>query len=106
MITKVIDLAEVDKAGQRLRRLIEEMGEVDLFVFSAGVGHKNPNLKWDPEAETIAVNVTGFTRMVNVAVEHLSLRKNGQLVGISSVAAIRGHGGSPAYGASKAFETS
>lgn len=106
MLTKEIDITQVDQAGQRLRSLIEEMGGVDLFVISSGVGYENPNLEWKPEADTIAVNVTGFTCMVNVAVQHLSMRKKGHLVGISSVAAIRGHGSAPAYGASKAFETS
>jgi len=106
VLTKEIDITQVDQAGQRLRSLIEEMGGVDLFVISSGVGYENPNLDWKPEAETIAVNVTGFTCMVNAAVQHLSMRKKGHLVGISSVAAIRGHGSAPAYGASKAFETS
>jgi len=105
VLTKEIDITQVDQAGQRLRSLIEEMGGVDLFVISSGVGYENPNLDWKPEAETIAVNVTGFTCMVNAAVQHLSMRKKGHLVGISSVAAIRGHGSAPAYGASKAFET-
>jgi short-subunit dehydrogenase len=41
--------------------------------------------------------------MVNVAVAHLEARGSGHLVGISSVAAVRGIGGAPAYAASKAF---
>ena len=65
MLTKEIDITQVDQAGQRLRSLIEEMGGVDLFVISSGVGYENPNLEWKLEAETIAVNVTGFTCMVN-----------------------------------------
>ena len=105
MLTKVIDVAQVDHAGRQIRSLIEEMGGVDLFVISAGIGHRNPDLEWEPEAETIAVNVTGFACMVNAAVEHFRFRKKGHLVGISSVSGIRGHSAAPAYGASKAFET-
>ena len=41
--------------------------------------------------------------MVNVAVAHLEARGAGHLVGISSLAALRGVGGAPAYAASKAF---
>ncbi len=43
--------------------------------------------------------------MVTVAAEHLITRGSGTLVGITSIAAIRGNGGAPAYGASKAFES-
>jgi short-subunit dehydrogenase len=63
----------------------------------------NPNLEWGPESETIAVNVSGFTAMANVAAEHLQARGSGQLAGISSIAALRGSRAAPAYGASKAF---
>jgi short-subunit dehydrogenase len=56
-----------------------------------------------PERDTIAVNVLGFASMVNVASAHLEARGSGHLVGISSLAALRGVGGAPAYAASKAF---
>jgi short-subunit dehydrogenase len=49
------------------------------------------------------LNVLGFAGMVNVAVAHLETRGSGHLVGISSVAALRGNGVAPAYAASKAF---
>ena len=49
------------------------------------------------------VNVLGFAAMVNVAAEHLQARRSGHLVGISSLAALRGIGAAPAYAASKAF---
>ena len=38
--------------------------------------------------------------------EHFVQRGRGHLVGISSIAAIRGHGEAPSYGASKAFVSS
>jgi short-subunit dehydrogenase len=41
--------------------------------------------------------------MVNVAVAHLEKRGSGHLVGISSLAALRGNRVAPAYAASKAF---
>jgi short-subunit dehydrogenase len=49
------------------------------------------------------VNVLGFAGMVNVAVAHLETRGSGHLVGISSLAALRGSRVAPAYNASKAF---
>ena len=100
---KVIDVSQAIEAMQSLRELIADMNDVDLFVISSGTGFVNPKLEWGPESATIAVNVSGFTAMANVAAEHLQARGSGQLVGISSIAALRGSGGAPAYSASKAF---
>lgn len=104
--TKIVDLRDVEYAMSQLRSLIHDMDGVDLFVISSGVGFENPALTWAPEEDTIAVNVMGFASVANVAVEHLASRGHGHLVGISSIAAIRGHGDAPAYGASKAFVSS
>jgi short-subunit dehydrogenase len=100
---KTMDLARPDEAMSRLRELVAEMKDVELFVISAGTGSLNPELEWAPELATIAVNVTGFAAVANVAVAHLRQRGAGQLVGISSLAALRGSSVAPAYNASKAF---
>jgi short-subunit dehydrogenase len=102
-VTKAADVSQTDVAIPLLRELIAELGEVDLFVISAGTGSDNAALDWEPEHATIGVNVVGFAAMVNVAVAHLEKRRAGHLVGISSLAALRGIGGAPAYAASKAF---
>jgi short-subunit dehydrogenase len=102
-LIKTIDVSQPDLAMPALRELIGELGDVDLFVISAGIGGENPDLRWEHEEETISVNVLGFAAMVNVAVAHLEARGSGHLVGISSVAAVRGIGQAPAYAASKAF---
>jgi short-subunit dehydrogenase len=101
--TKCIDVAKPNEAIDRLNDLISEMGDIDLIVISSGVGFINDDLQWPNEKETIDVNVSGFTAMANVAMHHFLLRGSGHLVGISSIAAIRGDGSSPAYNASKAF---
>jgi short-subunit dehydrogenase len=102
---KPLDLRETVQAMQKLEELITEMGGMDLIVISSGVGTINPDLQWSPEKETIDVNVTGFTAMVNVAIRHFIKTGRGHLVGISSIAALRGSGAAPAYNASKAFES-
>lgn len=101
--TRTIDVAETAEAMSRLRELIAEMKDVELFIISAGTGFLNPELEWEKERTTIAVNVAGFAAAANVAVEHLKQRGGGQLVGISSLAALRGSSAAPAYNASKAF---
>ena len=98
-----LDVADTARAMALLEEFIEEMGGADLIVLSAGTGHINPDLAWEPEAETLAVNVAGFAAMANVAYRYFVRRGSGHLVGISSIAARRGGGSAPAYNASKAF---
>ena len=102
-VIKTVDVSQPDLAMPLLRELIEELRDVELFIVSAGTGFENAALAWEPERDTIAVNVLGFAGMVNVAVAHLETRGSGHLVGISSLAGLRGNSVAPAYAASKAF---
>jgi short-subunit dehydrogenase len=102
-VIKPADVSQPEAAMRVVRELVDELRDVELFIISAGVGFENETLDWERERETIAVNVLGFAAMVNVAVTHLEQRRSGHLVGISSVAALRGNASAPAYNASKAF---
>jgi short-subunit dehydrogenase len=97
------DISDYSSAMAILENLIEEMGGVDLVVISSGTGFINPDLDWVMEKTTLDVNVTGFTALANVAFRHFVEAGRGHLVGISSIAAIRGSAVAPAYSASKAF---
>ena len=100
---KHIDISQTDKAIKQLEDLIAEMEGVDIIVISSGVGYVNKDLQWSPEKETIDVNISGFAAMANVAIHYFLSKGSGHLVGISSIAALRGDGDAPAYNASKAF---
>ena len=100
-----IDVMDPDSARDALIKLIDKMGSVDLIVISAGTGHLNAELDWMHENETIKTNVAGFAAVANIAVKHFIEKGSGHLVGISSIAALRGGGEAPAYNASKAFES-
>jgi short-subunit dehydrogenase len=100
---KHIDLSQIDKAINQLEELISKMGGVNIVVISSGVGFINKDLHWDQEKETIDINVFGFVAMANVAMHHFLQKRSGHLIGISSIAALRGDGDAPAYNASKAF---
>ncbi len=100
-----IDVADIESAMETLEKFIKEMGGVDLVVVSAGIGEINNSLNWHFENEAIKTNVTGFAALVNVAMHHFMERGSGHLVGISSIAALSGGRESPAYNASKAFES-
>ena len=99
-----MDVSQTFEAARQLEELIGEMGgEIDLIVISAGVGFINTELEWEKEKATIDVNVAGFAAMANVSVKHFIKQSFGHLVSISSIAARRGSGATPAYNASKAF---
>lgn len=98
-----IDIADAETAMAIFSEFINEIGEIDLIVISAGTGEINDALNWQVENETIRTNVTGFTALANAAIHHFIEKGSGHLVGISSIAALRGGRESPAYNASKAF---
>lgn len=100
---KAIDIRNSGDTLKGLTGLITEMGGVDLVIISSGIGFINPELDLDKELETVATNVQGFVTVANVAFRHFKRQGAGHLVGISSIAAIRGGAEAPAYNASKAF---
>lgn len=98
-----IDVRNANEVQNGLTDLIAEMGGVDLVIISAGVGYVNSELELAKEIDTVATNVHAFTTVANVAFHHFLRQGRGHLVGISSIAAIRGSADAPAYNASKAF---
>ncbi|SJL26782.1 SDR family NAD(P)-dependent oxidoreductase [Porphyromonas gingivalis] len=101
--TAVIDITHSD-APERLSHLIEEMSGMDVYFHSSGIGYNNPQLDETKELDTLRTNGEGFTRMIGAAYRYFHLRKKGQIVAISSVAATRGMGSAPAYSATKRFQ--
>jgi short-subunit dehydrogenase len=98
---KQIDVSRFDEARQQLQQLIDEMGGMDIIVLSSGVGWGRSTLQ--QELETIEVNVSGFVNLAYFATEYFMKQGSGQIVGISSVASLRGSHALTAYGATKAF---
>ena len=101
--TAVIDITHSD-APERLSHLIEEMSGMDVYFHSSGIGYNNPQLDETKELDPLRTNGEGFTRMIGAAYRYFRLRKKGQIVAISSVAATRGMGSAPAYSATKRFQ--
>lgn len=102
-LVRQIDISNTNEAMQQFHAVANELGDISLVIISSGIGHENQELAWALEEETIATNVMGFAAIANAATELFVRQGSGTLVGISSIAAIRGNGGAPAYGASKAF---
>jgi NADP-dependent 3-hydroxy acid dehydrogenase YdfG len=100
-----IDLSQPDEALQYFEAILECVAPVDFVYLCAGTGHLNPDLIWKLEEETIRINTLGFAALASRTITFFLKQGHGHLVGITSVAAVRGSSAAPAYGATKAFES-
>jgi short-subunit dehydrogenase len=105
-LVRKMDVSDTSAAIEIVKAISEDLDGVDLVVISAGTGFLDPDLNWANDKETIAVNVMGFTAIANTVYHQFRQQGFGHLVGISSLAAIRGGADAPAYNASKAFVSS
>lgn len=106
-----IEYAAIDVAAQdavdRFYNLIEQLDGMDYLVYAAGCGWRNPDLDEASDEQTIAVNVLGFTRIVNAAYKYYKRTANvdrGHIACITSVGGTKGIGISATYSASKRYQ--
>jgi short-subunit dehydrogenase len=88
----------------KLNELTKKLGGLDLLIFSSGTGDFNENLHFEIENKTNQLNVIAFTEITDWAFNYFEKQGKGHLVGISSIAGIRGGRLAPAYYASKAYQ--
>lgn len=118
-----IDVTKED-APTELHKLIEELGGMDLYFHSSGIGWENVALDPDKELKTVETNGVGFVRMVSAAynwfaeqradeakqrAEGDELRasdkeRKASIACITSIARTRGLGAAPAYSATKRMQ--
>lgn len=100
----VIDITD-EEAPQKMATLIDELGGMDLYFHSSGIGYQNPNLDEAIELNTVQTNCTGLTRMVDYVFKYyLENKIQGHIAVISSIARTKGIGLAPAYSATKKFQ--
>lgn len=103
---RAIDVTAED-AVEKFNDLIEANGGMDVLLFASGVGFANPLLAWGTDEPIIAVNVRGFTRIINAAYLYFKNTENvfkGHIAAITSVAGTKGLGLAPSYSASKRYQ--
>lgn len=118
-----IDVTKED-APTELQKLIEELGGMDLYFHSSGIGWENVSLDPDKELKTVETNAMGFVRMVSAAynwfaeqrADEAKQRAEGdekrasdkerkaRIACITSIARTRGLGAAPAYSATKRMQ--
>lgn len=98
-----IDVNKPD-APDQLTALVNDLGGMDLYFHSSGIGWQNEQLDAEKELRTVETNALGFTRMVGAAFRYFSEHGGGHIACISSIAGTKGLGAAPAYSATKRFQ--
>jgi len=99
------DVAEVDSIVAAGNACLERQGVPDVVIANAGISVGMDTAErsdLDVFARTLAINNIGLAATFHPFIRAMQARRNGRLVGIGSVAAIRGLPGHGAYCASKA----
>lgn len=109
MAYRQIDVTKED-APTELHKLIEELGGMDLYFHSSGIGWENVALDADKELKTVETNGVGFVRMVSAAYNWFAEQRasgkerKARIACITSIARTRGLGAAPAYSATKRMQ--
>ena len=104
VITKKLDVTSIEQCKQTLTSLIDELGSLDLIIYSSGF--YKPNNTFDVDLDlyrkTIEVNFMGLINVMSVILPFLKQQQKGHIAMISSLAGFFGLPNSSGYGPSKA----
>lgn len=103
-LVKAFDATDTKASVEKLEELTSELGGLDLLIFSSGTGDLNETLDFEIERKIIALNVTGFTNIIDWAFNYFEKQEFGHLVAITSAAGIRGSRQAPSYNATKSYQ--
>ena len=107
--TRIVEIRQLDVTDDRdvataIAEAAEKLGRCDIVVANAGLG--NSGLVGEGSIERaraiVETNLIGAIATIDAAVALFRRQGGGQIVGMSSVAAVRGLPGSASYSASKA----
>jgi short-subunit dehydrogenase len=99
-----VDLTDVEAAAEAVKRADRDLGSLDMVVANAGRGDTRlgTRLTWQDVGPVIDLNVRGAMATIVAAIPVFVAQQRGHIVGVSSLAGIRGLPTSAAYSASKA----
>jgi hypothetical protein len=99
-----LDVTDFDGIAGALQRAATELGRLDIVVVNAGVGYSLPagKGKFELVRRTLDTDLTGAIATIEHALPLLRAQGGGQIVGITSIAGVRGMPFLGAYSASKA----
>jgi len=104
VITKKLDVTSIEQCKQNLTSVIDELGSIDLIIYSSGF--YKPNNTFDVDLDlyrkTIEVNFMGLINVMSVILPFFKQQQKGHIAMISSLAGFFGLPNSSGYGPSKA----
>lgn len=104
LVAYPLDVTDADAVARCYREIVDNAGEIDLVVLSAGTWQVVVPPDLDPEVfkRSMEVNFMGVVNVLAQAVPAMMRRQAGQIAIISSVAGYRGLPKAAAYGSTKA----
>lgn len=101
------DVSNKENVNSVFNKILTENKDVDIVILNSGVSHRAwiKNFNSAHAEEIFNVNVMGIIYCVEAVLPHFMKRKNGMIVGVSSLADARGFPGSGFYCASKSAAT-
>lgn len=98
------DIKDLSTSDEKMESLFLQLKTVDLVIVSSGISELNQELDWKIENDVIQTNVNGIAKVYEFVFSKFKKQGYGHLVGISSIASVRGNRYCPSYSASKAFQ--
>ncbi|WP_298677932.1 SDR family NAD(P)-dependent oxidoreductase [Megasphaera sp.] len=100
----VLDVSDAGSIAQAMTQIADRLDDVDVLVNNAGYGYRAA-VEEGEEAEIRKLydtNVWGPVRLMKAVLPHMRARKQGTIINVSSIAAVRPGVGSGYYSSSKA----
>lgn len=98
-----MDVTRREESSEKLLALADEMGGMDICVLNSGISSSPTSSVTAMELQVVDVNVNGFIQLFGTAFQYFRKQGSGQIVGMSSIAALFGFSRAAPYNASKAF---
>jgi decaprenylphospho-beta-D-erythro-pentofuranosid-2-ulose 2-reductase len=99
------DVSRYEDVPALLRRIVADLGGLDLVIFSAGINRPPGGIdryNFENDRQMVEINLIGAMAWLTPVAEMFHAVRAGQIVGIGSVAGDRGRVGNPGYNTSKA----
>ncbi|TDD61604.1 SDR family NAD(P)-dependent oxidoreductase [Kribbella antibiotica] len=97
-----VDITDGPAVRRAAAQVVDELGGLDIVVLSAGYWKQLKEFDAESFQQHLDVNLSGMAHCIEAVIP--LLEGAGMIVGISSVAGLRGLPGSEAYGATKAAQ--
>lgn len=100
----VHDVTKTNEVDALLRKIVADLGGLDLFVYNTGINLivERTEFDYEKDYQMTAANYIGGLAWLNPVAALFQGARAGTIVGIGSVAGDRGRVGAPGYNASKA----